>query len=165
MTNNPRGKGADRSFFSNCFSVVAFPCTLSCFLKLSCVHVVSQVCSFAPFLVLFLTFACSLLPLPSPPFLCFPSSHLSSSGHPAGAHNLCCFGALERRSGSLCVGQGTSVWMMWFSGLGVTVLVLRWWLDLMVLKVSSNLDDCDYMMLCLVCPRVELAFWCVGSQC
>lgn len=123
MTNNPRGEGADRSFFSNCFSVVAFPCTLSCFLKLLCA------CSFSGVLFRTLPHAlfnvCMLSPsLAISPFLCFPSSHLSSSGHPAGAHNLCCFGALERRSGSLCVGQGTSVWMMWFSGLGVTVLVL-----------------------------------------
>lgn len=45
------------------------------------------------------------------------------------------------------------------------MVVLDGWLDLMILKVSCSPEDCDSMMLCLVCPRVELAFWCVGYGC
>lgn len=54
-----------------------------------------------------------------------------------------------RRSG--CLGRWCSHcpwrclrvwhWMMWFSGLGITAAVLGWWLDLVILWVSSNLDD------------------------
>lgn len=54
---------------------------------------------------------------PSPAISCIlvlSFSLFSSPGHPACVHNLCCFGALERWSGNLCVGQGACVWLMWF---------------------------------------------------
>lgn len=96
MTNTPRGEGADRAFFSNyLFSVVAFPCTLLCFLKLWCAcsfsgalfrtlpHTLFNICMLSPSLAI----SCILVPS----FFSF-----SLSGHPACAQSLCCFGALER---------------------------------------------------------------------
>lgn len=32
-------------------------------------------------------------------------------------------------------------WVMWFSGLSITVIVLGWWLDMIILQVSSKLYD------------------------
>lgn len=54
---------------------------------------------------------------------------------------LCCPGRWWSHQPQRCLGSiWILLWVIWFSDLGVTVVVLGWQLDLLILKLSSNLD-------------------------